>query len=358
MAMTNMIEWLHTTVAYQAAVLRLLTNDANALAPRLGLLESPPLPVVSYDIARPPAGTGGGFSTSNYVFLYNQGQLRWLQKQSRLPAGLTNLAQAVLPPGRTNSQDIPAALRQARRWLDLAGVDLEKLESLARAETMRVTMRAPAPPDSSGPLLPTSIFVVSWREPEKEFSIFPLARVTLIPGELLELSLRDAVLFRHPPFALTNAAELLGPLPERETFVTRLLGGPEAREILENPDRLAVDLVHDRSDEAGTRVETRRRGPPPARRTIDAFRRILLDFESYEWEATKLCSPSYGVRLAFERADRKLEVLLCLKCDILAIRFDGQERTENFDPARGELLRLAHRLFPDDPELQRLRDKP
>ena len=62
----------------------------------------------------------------------------------------------------------------------------------------------------------------------------------------------------------------------------------------------------------------------------------------------------------FRRADALVRVALCFECDTLGI-YDSPEaaaqeinREGDFDPIRAPLAAVARRVFPSDPEIQRL----
>src|SRR5579871_984316 len=90
--LTNTLQMLHTTAAYQSAVLQLMVNEANFAAKQLGLNETVPPPaamdVNTWSVDAPPDGIGGSVSSANYSFDFHNGRLqsitkpKWLLKSS------------------------------------------------------------------------------------------------------------------------------------------------------------------------------------------------------------------------------------------------------------------------------------
>jgi len=95
----------------------------------------------------------------------------------------------------------------------------------------------------------------------------------------------------------------------------------------------------------------------PIRAVRDKARRlsdVLLDFDTYQWTVTKLCSPDYGVKVRFLRGTSLVEVLFCFECDILAVTANGATREENFDFNHNALVKVVQEIFPRDEKIARL----
>jgi len=76
---------------------------------------------------------------------------------------------------------------------------------------------------------------------------------------------------------------------------------------------------------------------------------------TYVWETAKACQPNYGAQLSFISGEDRVDVLLCFACDMLLVGRDGQTLgSEDFDHARGVLVRAVKECFPDDEVIQRL----
>jgi len=75
----------------------------------------------------------------------------------------------------------------------------------------------------------------------------------------------------------------------------------------------------------------------------------------------KPCIPNYGVLLTFRDSAGPVSVALCFKCDLFAIfRNDYRvNKEEDFDLIYEQLVAIAARLFPNDPQIQKLKtEKP
>ncbi len=86
-----------------------------------------------------------------------------------------------------------------------------------------------------------------------------------------------------------------------------------------------------------------------------ALGRILGDDATYLFDSQKGCIFSPGIAVRWERRSTTVDVLFCFSCDELEI-FANDELVgdEDFDPRRGDILRIVKRLFPSEPEIQAL----
>jgi hypothetical protein len=76
-----------------------------------------------------------------------------------------------------------------------------------------------------------------------------------------------------------------------------------------------------------------------------------------ERELAKACIPAPGVRLDFIRGSETLQVLLCFECKILIVYQDGKlVGGGDFDSSYVDLLRAVKAIFPNDPEIQALKE--
>lgn len=79
---------------------------------------------------------------------------------------------------------------------------------------------------------------------------------------------------------------------------------------------------------------------------------VLLDDDTYLWDVGKFCVFAPGVAIRETRGSTVVEVLICLSCDEIACYVNGTTQgPEDTDPRRADLVRIAQRLFPDDPKL-------
>jgi hypothetical protein len=90
---------------------------------------------------------------------------------------------------------------------------------------------------------------------------------------------------------------------------------------------------------------------------------VLIDEHTYLFNSAKGCifQPSVGFRI-WKGDEAAVEVVISFKCDELIVfapkAADGSIRgaLEDFDPARPALVKLAKGAFPDDKEMQGLKE--
>jgi hypothetical protein len=90
---------------------------------------------------------------------------------------------------------------------------------------------------------------------------------------------------------------------------------------------------------------------------------VLLDERTYRFDSAKGCifQPGVGYRI-WKGDEAAVEVVICFTCDELIVHApkaaDGSVRgaMEDFDPARPALVKLAKEAFPDDKEIQGLKE--
>ena len=79
---------------------------------------------------------------------------------------------------------------------------------------------------------------------------------------------------------------------------------------------------------------------------------VLLDDDTYLWDISKSCEFMPGVVLRYE-GDGTTDILLCFSCDELSVYREAERvGSEDFDPRRADLVRVAKRLFPDLRDLE------
>jgi hypothetical protein len=74
-------------------------------------------------------------------------------------------------------------------------------------------------------------------------------------------------------------------------------------------------------------------------------------------ENQKACLPNPGVAIRFTSSGRKLDLLLCFECDMLAFAHVESKTViawKNFDTHRRTLATLAKQALPDDKAIQSL----
>jgi len=86
----------------------------------------------------------------------------------------------------------------------------------------------------------------------------------------------------------------------------------------------------------------------------DELRAVLTDDRTYLWDIAKACEFLPGVLVRSEGKET-VDVLFCFSCDELEVHRGAKKvGHEDFDPRRADLVRIAQRLFPDDPAIAKL----
>jgi hypothetical protein len=380
--MTNVIAALHTTFAYQSAVVHLMVGQANFEAQQLHLREALPITVPatnSWNVAMPPDGLGGALVTSNFVYRFENGKLVSIQMQGRLRGP------EVTGPAQVDAQ---GAYQLARQWLAALPVDVNALEreyphtiqSTTHAPTGRNEHERPGelghrvreagnqpgkspnrPEPASRPeptngvphhaLAQPPIFRIVWGAHGPASAGHSPAQVVVevlaSTKQCVGLRITNPDLLTAPPLQVTNAAALLGPPPAPQHFVEELLGGPAAYTIVAQPDRVQAWLL----------------GPPagdsaalPARSgaaTLDAaaaamLSRALTDFDSYSWLQDNGGLPNYGVCFRFTKGADTVDICWAPDSNHVQIIHGSQMAEKDCNAARASLLRAIQPLFPND----------
>ncbi len=362
---TNIIQFLHTTASYQTAVFQLMVGEANLAAKQLDLSDSRPLVINQntneWNVSPPPMGIGGSVLTSNYIFEFQKGQLAWVKKTDwfqKVTPPITNLVELA---SRRSLLDSNSAYQLATQWLSRLSVDVNGLERRFPPNVFQVPARRIASDGSNLPgvsnNIATPLFKISWGDRKPPMDMMNPVRVEILgtTKELLDLSIRDASLFKRPPIAVTNIAELLGPLPPARHFVEELFGGSNAYAAVKSPDHVEAWLLNTFSEQREQGKKPERAGPMTLKPSVaKTFSGVLLDFDTYQWGVMKACAPQYGLRLRFVRAADSVEILFCYECDILQVTHNGRTKEENFDFAHNKLVKAVQNAFPKDEIVRKL----
>lgn len=354
---TNIIQLLHTTTAYQTAAFQLMVGEANFAAKQLDLKERLPITITQssneWNISPPPWGVGGSVLTSNYVYRFEKGRLTSIKQrdwEERISPATTNLLEWTR---QTSLIDSNGAYQLATQWLGSLSVDVAKLEQKDPAHVFQRSVPISTTSQNGEEIKeqrPVPFFEVGWSKQPPPFSYLSGSIGVKILGttqELLQLRIRDVSFFRNPPLQVTNASELLGPLPPPRHFVEQLVGGKDAYETIAKPDRVEAWLLDAR--------ETDRIGPVTLKpTTTEQFSNSLLDFNSYAWTAENLCSREHSVRLKFTRGNDTVEFRLGFECDYLQVTHHGQTKEENFAFAHNKLVKAIQSVFPRDEAVKKL----
>jgi len=359
--LTNLVQILHMTAAYQAAATQLMVGHAEWAAHQLGLKEKFPLAIErntnEWSVSPAPWGVGGMIMTSNYVYGFSKGRLNWITRRSSpnpSPAELEALTHKAVV------LDTNGVYTLATNWLSHLSVDVAKLTKQFPAKTVQRMIYLNRTNESGQvihPQIPGPYFDVAWAADSFSSSSVLSAVSLRIDGsvpELQQLHIRKNSFYEGNPLKVADAEKLLGPLPKPKHFVEKLMGGPGAYETVASPDKVEAWLLDTESSSNGvTRTESIKLNGNVAR----AFSEALVDFDSYAWTESKLCLPSYAVRLRFTRNRDLVEIMLCFDCDILQISHRGYTKEENFDFAHNRLAEAIKRAFPHDQLIQAIESR-
>ena len=391
--MTNVLEMLHTTAAYQTAVVQLMTGEASFAAQQLHLEGPPSISIPAntneWEVETPPNGLSGYYSRKDYSYEFDKGRLRSIRKNDwlkKIDPPITNFWELSLRPSLL---DTNTAYQHATQLLAAISVDVQEMERKYAPRIFQVPARKT---DAEGrSLLGISnnvaqpLFMIGWGEDSRSKIVREMLRTNPPPAradrpnrpfrepppssscpvfieilgttkELIELTINDESLFKRKALQLTNAAELLGPLPPPRHFVEELVGGKEAYETIARPDKVEAWLLTS-SYASGTFQEKKDRvGPVKLKQEVARkFSDELLSFDSYFWRVGKGCMPDYGVRLRFTRSSDTVEFILCYECDILQVTHNSKTQEGNFDPAHAKLVNAIKSVFPNDEAIRNLK---
>lgn len=137
--------------------------------------------------------------------------------------------------------------------------------------------------------------------------------------------------------------------------VLQMFGGEPGLSTIRRPDRVEAFRIADDSMGDSTSFPIKVGPVRLAEGDIAAVSAALLSPASYGWEYAKGCLPDYGVCLSFFRGSDRVDVALCLKCQILLVGHNGAiTGGEDFDPINPLLVRTVKKLFPGDKTIQAL----
>jgi len=332
--LTNVIAYLHTTLAYQSAAMQLMAGQANLAAQQLHLNE--PVPIVvpantnDWRLAMPPDGVTGILTTSNNIYRFSAGKLLSVQRKVQRHG----TAEATAPSA--SLIDTNGAYQLARQYLAAISVDVPALENQyphtitqlgARPPVRRrsnATNTVPAHADAPA-AAPT--FRISWGGAENSAHAAPGNKTQVIMDILgstkqcTGLRIENPDWLKTPPLRVTNAAALLGTPPPPQHFVEQFLGGRAAYETVAKPDRVVASLLKAQGDDPNNKTESVPVMANPG--TAALLSQTLTDFNSYDWLTDKCGLPDYGVRLRFAKGADTVEILWAADCDHLQATFNG-----------------------------------
>jgi hypothetical protein len=352
--LTDTLQMLHTTAAYETAVLRLMIDEANFVCKQMGLNETAPpptqIPENTWKVYPPPEDISGYVYSENYSFSFDKGRLISVTKKDwnkKLFAARGDIRE--LP----SHLDKNSAYELARELLASISIDVDALEKMHKP----VCCQGQTPRwDASGTsceVIALPLFEIGWGESRLDsiLSECPVyMKILEVTKEMVDFGLHDTSFSKRSELLLTNAEELLGPLPPPRHFVEKLIGGPEAYRTVESPDKVEAWLL--------TRVfidemslEYRNRSGPLQLNASETkmFSDTLLDFDRYSWRPDpKKCFIDYGARLRFTRGNDIVGVRLCYACDVVEFSHKGKAQTGDFDPGHNPLVKALQSVFPED----------
>ena len=309
---------------------------------------------VQIEVMPPPMGVTGSILTSNYWFYFNRGHLARFAERYQVD-GSTNQPTLDELTRIPSLVDTNGAHQLATQWLAALSIDVTKLESKYPFHVWQVQVRDKSAPEGERRFLPTPVFRFGWGDSpnQRPHSCDPVyLELRGDEKRLRGLHINDQSFFTSPPMVLTNSSELLGPLPSPRHFVEELVGGKDAYETIFHPERVEAWLLTSFADEDSRENKPRTKAIQLSPAQVKSFYDPLLGFDSYQWTATKMCLPDFGLKLCFTRGKKTVEFRLCYECDILEVTFGGKTKSENFDFAHNRLVKAIQSIFPKDKKVQ------
>ena len=103
-------------------------------------------------------------------------------------------------------------------------------------------------------------------------------------------------------------------------------------------------------------------GKPQDKAFAGKLKAVLYDEKTYDFDTAKACEFMPGVGFRVLSDEGQVDVILCFHCDELQLfTTDGkhkevEKKHEDFDRARPALVKLAKQAFPNDKEIQALKE--
>lgn len=157
--------------------------------------------------------------------------------------------------------------------------------------------------------------------------------------------------------------------PTQQATVQKIFGGQQNYDAFATSTNVTAQLLHRRSNVIGEAPDAVKligyNIDPPCKLTssqVEQIQNLLKTPSSYTFSiGEKACVPDYGILFNFRSNQKTIRVALCIKCKILAVFLgeddnSGQIGGGDFDPSCGQFISLAKAIFPNDPEIQALRE--
>ena len=158
--------------------------------------------------------------------------------------------------------------------------------------------------------------------------------------------------------------------PTQQDVIQRVFGSQQMYDAFATSTNVTAQLLHLRPDfrfnenQNPSKLNGYLIDPPILLTSVQAqqIQHLLQTPSSYLFSrAAKSCLIDYGVLIAFHSGQQTVRVALCFNCDMLGV-FIGEddnldsESGADFDPVHGQLVIIAKSIFPNDPNIQQLKE--
>lgn len=129
--------------------------------------------------------------------------------------------------------------------------------------------------------------------------------------------------------------------------------GSEVWAVMEKADKLECYLLE--PAEPGYDGEVLKGGVKRASQAMDPGEEwlkvfaLLEDPRAYDWDAKTECKPVPQALFRFWQGDKRVDLLLCLKCNLASLDWAGSRRMDNWvniSDARKNYLEILQKVFP------------
>ena len=100
---------------------------------------------------------------------------------------------------------------------------------------------------------------------------------------------------------------------------------------------------------------------PIATAQCEEMKRLLQKKSSYVWDSVKGCIPMFGMVAHFHSTNGTISVAFCFDCEVLLVFNSAVIPSKplngegDFDPINKQLVAIAKAIFPNDPEIQKIK---
>jgi hypothetical protein len=149
-----------------------------------------------------------------------------------------------------------------------------------------------------------------------------------------------------------------------EADLRQIFGGPAGLAAVRYPERVEAYRIGKLADDAKWPAAPADfpilAGPVAASLpSVADLSRTLQDRNYYVWNKSRDCAPHPDVRFDFTHDKDRLTVLVCFECNMITSYLNDKPVSEMIsDYLRPTLVRTARSLFPGDPKIQSLSERP